>query len=193
MLPEIAGWLLALGTVDEPRYTQITVDLATPGVAGNATLVTALMAAEIGYPITITGTRALSIYDDIKLLVIGYTETLNNYTHRISFNCVPYSPYEVLEFDLADSRIDPGDESTLSSGVTSTATSLSVASAGFLWTTAGGDLPVSIMVDGEEMTVTAISGASSPQTFTVIRSVNSVVKSHSIGAVIRLKRPGVTA
>lgn len=39
------------------------------------------------------------------------------------------------------------------------------------------------------MTVTAVSGASSPQTFTVTRSVNAVVKAHSSAADVRLAQP----
>jgi hypothetical protein len=39
------------------------------------------------------------------------------------------------------------------------------------------------------MTVTDISGSSSPQTFTVTRSVNGVVKSHAIGDPVRLFTP----
>ena len=41
------------------------------------------------------------------------------------------------------------------------------------------------------MTVTAISGAASPQTFTVTRSVNSVAKSHASGAAVSLWKPSV--
>jgi hypothetical protein len=37
--------------------------------------------------------------------------------------------------------------------------------------------------------VTAISGSSSPQTFTVTRSVNGVVKAQSSGAAVALFQP----
>jgi hypothetical protein len=192
MLPASAGWLLHLGTVDEPRYPQIAVDLAG-NVAADQDLSNDVLSIKVGDRVDITNLAVLGIDDDASVIVLGYTETLNHHTHRIVFNCAPASPYEVNELDDGISRIDPDDGSTLASGVTSTATSLSVASAGFLWTTAGGDMPIPIMVGGEEMTVTAISGASSPQTFTVTRSVNGVVKTHSTGAVVRLKRPGVVA
>ncbi|HZO69386.1 MAG TPA: hypothetical protein VFB74_30710 [Kribbellaceae bacterium] len=186
-LPAIAGWLLALGTVDEARYPRVTVDLrANPDPA--------LLTAEVGYPIRIIDTERLNIYDPIDLLVLGYSETLSPFEHRITFNCVPYSPFLVNELGDADARVDPGEGSTLSAGISSSVNSFTVASAGFLWTTAGGDLPVSIMVGGEEMSVGTITGASSPQTFSnVTRSVNGVVKSHSTGAVVHLKRPGVVA
>lgn len=65
-------------------------------------------------------------------------------------------------------------------------TSFTVTTAsGYLWTTAAAQFPFNIMVGGERMTVTAISGASNPQTFTVTRSVNGVVKSHAAGAEVR--------
>jgi hypothetical protein len=39
------------------------------------------------------------------------------------------------------------------------------------------------------MTVTNITGATSPQTFTVTRSVNGITKSHSAGAAVQLFAP----
>jgi hypothetical protein len=192
-LPPIAGWLLGLGTVDEPRYPRISVDRAIPGVANNPTLSTAIMTADVGDRFVITNTDSLGIYDDISQIIVGYSETIEPFSHRIASVCVPESPYQVLEVDGTNSRVDPGDDSTLSSSLTSTATSMSVASTGFLWSTAGGDVPFGLMVGGEEMTLTAVSGGSSPQTFTVTRSVNGVVKAHSSSAVVRFKRPGLVA
>ncbi|WP_436772073.1 hypothetical protein [Yinghuangia sp. YIM S09857] len=49
-----------------------------------------------------------------------------------------------------------------------------------------GDLPFDIHVGGERMTVTAISGAASPQTMTVVRSVNGIVKAHAADSDLRL-------
>jgi Concanavalin A-like lectin/glucanases superfamily len=73
-------------------------------------------------------------------------------------------------------------------------TTLSVATANAtspLWTTASGDFPFDILVSGERMTVTNITGSSSPQTFTVTRSVNGVVKSQSAGTDVRLFFPPI--
>jgi len=85
--------------------------------------------------------------------------------------------------------------STLHQAYNSSATSLLVdSSATPLWTTSAtfpADFPFDIDVAGERMTVTAITGSSSPQTFTVTRSVNSVTKSQLSGAVINLWQPGV--
>ena len=41
--------------------------------------------------------------------------------------------------------------------------------------------------------MTAVAGASSPQTFTVTRSVNGVVKAHNSGAAVALFTPPVAA
>lgn len=65
--------------------------------------------------------------------------------------------------------------------------------AGPLWTTAPGDVPFDVLVGGERVTVTAISGTASPQTFTAVRSVNGISKAHAAGTDLRLVRPTTRA
>ena len=55
------------------------------------------------------------------------------------------------------------------------------------------DQPYDIYVAGERMTVTAVAGTSSPQLFTVTRSVNGVVKAHDAGDEVRLFKPAYYA
>jgi hypothetical protein len=50
-------------------------------------------------------------------------------------------------------------------------------------------MPIDLNVEGEQVRITAVSGASSPQTATVTRSVNGVVKSHVSGTVITAWAP----
>ena len=50
--------------------------------------------------------------------------------------------------------------------------------------TAAANYPMVVDVEGERVTVTAVSGASSPQTWTVTRSTNGVSKAHSAGVTI---------
>jgi hypothetical protein len=98
---------------------------------------------------------------------------------------VPSRPYLVAQEGALTGRAD-SDASTLHAGITSGATSMQVdtAAGSPLWdTTASG---FDIDVAGERMTVTAISGSSSPQTFTVVRSNNNVTKAQSAGASIVL-------
>jgi hypothetical protein len=54
-------------------------------------------------------------------------------------------------------------------------------------------MPILVTAGGEDMTVTAISGTSNPQTFTVVRSVNGVVKSHPADTPISLTNPARAA
>ncbi|MFC8625608.1 carbohydrate binding domain-containing protein [Streptomyces anulatus] len=49
--------------------------------------------------------------------------------------------------------------------------------------------PFSVTLGGEEVTVLGISGTSSPQTFTVARSVNGIAKSHDTGTPLSLTHP----
>lgn len=186
-LPDVAGWLMHLGTVDEARYPQILANLAASAVAGSATLVAALLAMDIDDRLLIISALAVNAYADISQLGRGYTESIELYGHTLAFNCSPESPYQVLILDDAASRWDTAG-STLAVGVSSSATSLSVATAtGPLWTTAAGQFPLQITIGGEVMTVTTITGAASPQTFTVTRST-TVVKGHLAGADVRLAR-----
>ena len=132
----------------------------------------------------------------LKLLVAAVAHNVANALHQVVWTCVPEAPYEVLQYD-SGFHYDT-DGSTLNSGVTSSTTSLSVATTGA--TSAfcavddvGGDFPFTIIVDGEVMTVTNITGSSSPQSFTVTRSTNGVVKAHSPGVAVGVYRPPVWA
>ena len=53
--------------------------------------------------------------------------------------------------------------------------------------------PFDIVVTGERMTVTAISSTTTPQLFTVIRSVNGVQKAHNAGEPVNLYHPAIAA
>jgi hypothetical protein len=88
-------------------------------------------------------------------------------------------------------RVDSGT-STLTSAVTAGTTTLSV-SAQIPWSTSPVDVPLDIQVGGEVMRVTTISGATSPQTFTVVRAVNGISKPHAAGTPVRLADSPVVA
>ncbi|WP_206315966.1 hypothetical protein, partial [Streptomyces sp. C1-2] len=55
------------------------------------------------------------------------------------------------------------------------------------------DFPFDIRVGGEVMTVTSCTGTALSQTFSVVRSVNGIVKAHASGTPVRLARPAITA
>ena len=179
-----AQWKVHLGTVQGARFPNLRIDLLSSNMSVVASLIKAL---DIGDRVDITSPPQWASHNTIQLLVLGYNEEIDETAHIITLNCAPYSPWNIGMYGVA--RYQP-DGSTLELDVTSSATSLSVLSpANGLWTTAPADLPITIVVNGERMTLTAVTGASSPQAFTVTRSVNGVVKAHSAGSVVEIAQP----
>ncbi|WP_405611384.1 hypothetical protein [Streptomyces sp. NBC_01508] len=152
-----AGWLVHLGTVDEPRYPLVNVALQR-----NTTLIEQVTALDTGCRLDITNPAAKLAPGDIGQVVQGYTETLSQYVWSLAFNCTPASPYTVGVLEDPDlSRADTAG-SVLATAETSTATVLAVHtdsetsprwvdSAGFL-----ADFPFDVTFGGEVATVTGI-------------------------------------
>jgi hypothetical protein len=207
VLPAHAAWHLAKGTIDEPRYPNIVVDLdANPAMAA------VVDALEIGDRFELE-----NLPDDWQpgtalLLLLGvreiYPAAAGNFRRLVALNSGPASVYEVGIVGANDGSTDlrgaavSTDLATLASGITTTATALSVASTGgVLWTTSAADRNTGlngagefggglfIVIGGEVMRVSNLTGASSPQAFTVVRSVNGVVKTHSAGAPVQVYQP----
>lgn len=146
-----AGWRLHLGTVDEARYPVVNLDLAAA-----PSLIEAVTEIESGARLTIANPPAWLPPGLIDLLAQGYTEVIGHPNGwDLSFNCTPASLWTVGVYG-SDRRDSAGSQ--LAADVTSSATSLSVATTlGPLWTTAAADWPFDILVGGERMTVTASS------------------------------------
>jgi hypothetical protein len=75
--------------------------------------------------------------------------------------------------------------------LTAWAGAVSVDVTGPLITTASGDFPVDVDLDGERVTVTACSGSSSPQALTVARGTGGIAVAHAAGAPLALWTPPV--
>jgi hypothetical protein len=184
----LAAWRVHLGTWDEARFPTLTVDARAvvdqlPEVAD----------LDVGDVILLRNVPTKYSFNDLYLLVMGYPEVLGEFEWRITFNCVPYGPW--MTAVAGEARADTTG-STLQTAASATATTLQVASEAAPWaTTAGypGDFPMDIVVDGERMTLTGVTGTTSPQTFTVVRSVNGVVKPQPAGARVSLFRMPFTA
>ncbi|MBN0043127.1 hypothetical protein JS756_03150 [Streptomyces actuosus] len=182
----IAYWRLHLGTWDGPRYPVVHVDLAAaPHLIDDA------LAVDQGDLIRITNPPPWVPPGDIDLIVQGYTESFDQYSWDVYFVCTPAGPWSVAE---VDSRVDT-DGSELAAGVDETATSLSVAvTDGPLWITSSdypGDFPFDAILGGERVTVTGITGSSSPQAWAVIRSVNGISKTHASGTDVPVAEPAI--
>lgn len=195
-LDDDAGWAVRVGTAPGARYNSLGINLRN---ADGALLADAVAAHQIGDRLTVASTAlpAQHPIGGIDGVTVGWTEVLDEDTWIFRANVQPYQPYEV--FILADQtrgRIDTAG-SQLAGGISTTAISMSVTtSSGPLWITTAtrpGDFPFDIIVAGERVRVTAVTGASSPQTFTIVRSVNGVVKAQTTGATVSLWRPTALA
>lgn len=184
----IAQWLVHLGTVDEARYPQIKILLHK-----YPQYVDAVTSLDVGSVIRVTGLPSHLPPGPLDLLVEGYEEALGPLSWEITLTCSPASPWRVaIADDAVYGRADTAGSTLAAAVSTTTATTLSVATTtGPLWTTSG--FPFDIRVAGEVMTVTAVSGSTSPQTFTVIRSVNGIAKTHASGTAVSLAQAAVAA
>lgn len=192
-----AAWRVHLGTVNELRWKSISTNLYNTGVSSNTALQVSILACDVGDRIVLSGQPAWIPPDQISQIIVGYTEHIDNFEHSFSFFTAPESAYQIAQAKPAGTsstqfKADTAG-STLNGTMTTTATSVSVTTAtgNAVWTTSG--VAFDIMVAGERMTVTAVTGAASPQTFTVTRSVNGVVKSHVANESIVLFKPGLAA
>lgn len=191
-LIDLAYWLLALGTYNaSSRYPQIAVALALPAMI-TAGKYTAALEVNVADKFTVSNPFRKHDPNQIVQLARGYKETIRNYEHELTFNTAPGGPYEVFQTGTASKMKIGNDTTTLTGGpYSTTATSMQVASTGDLWSTTAGDYPVDINLAGEVVRFTAMSGASSPQTATVTRSINGVVKAQTNGTVVKLARPSM--
>jgi hypothetical protein len=194
-LADHAGWRLHMGTVDEPRYPQISVNLRHGTFTSSVDMMNAALTIDIGDRLVVTNPPAWMPSDAISQILQGYSETLGTWEHDMTLNCSPESPYRIAILEDTVLGHADTDGSTLAFPAGSADTSIQVTTTGFttgspLWTTSAGDFPFDINVGGERITVQNITGAGATQTFNpVVRSVNGVVKSQTAGTDVRLWQP----
>jgi hypothetical protein len=103
---------------------------------------------------------------------------------------------DLLFTRVAPMRVDT-DGSELAAAVSATATALSVAvTAGPVWIDSAkfpAEFPFDVLVGGERMRVTGITGTTSPQAFNVLRSRNAIVKAQTAGTRVSLADPTTVA
>ncbi len=89
-LPNLAAWMLTVGTVSEYRYPGIEFDMARQEVRNLFGIIPSL---DIGDYIQVVNPPFFLQSLPIAQLAWGFTETLNAYTWTITINTVPESPY----------------------------------------------------------------------------------------------------
>jgi hypothetical protein len=188
-----AQWRVGLGTTPGYRYPSLSTDLGRhPG------LIAVWQALHLGDRVQAVNLVQQHPPGIVDQLVEGRRQTLRGRTGwSVTLITSPARPFTVFVLeDLDLGRLD-ADASTLAVGVDADDITLSVvtASGPLLTTTAAypGDFPLAGELGGENVTVTAISGATSPQTVTVTRGVGGFTKQHPAGTALRLWQPGQLA
>ena len=188
-----AGWLVNLGTVDEPRYV-VEINLRA-----HPELITQWLACDIGSRIQVTNPPAIQTGPaPLDLIIEGYVELLDGVEWYVTIYTQPYRPYEVFQIGTGAgnrSRIAAG-VSTTDLAYSATATSLSVTSASVRWidsATYASKFPIVIEIAGEVMTCTSITGTGLTQTFVVTRGLHGVTKALPITSRVQIYRPAAIA
>lgn len=146
-----AGWRLHVGTWDETRYPQVTVNLAAaPASIENAT------AVDVGSRLAITSLPAWLPPDALSLRVEGYSEVMDQFTWTLVYNCSPHGPWTVAVADDATYARADTEGAELAAAMTSTATTAYVlTTSGPVWTTDAAQYSFGLRAGGEVWTATA--------------------------------------
>ena len=199
-LPDIARFQVAKGTVDQERYVPVVVELHRSAVYGTSGLLAKLRDLDIGDQVTLEDLQSNGIYDDRDVLVLGVDGQLDLFRHTLRLTTTPAELLRVwtLGSTVASAseftRLD-SDYTTLNEDLTTTETDVTVAieSGKAFWvdsTSYSDRFPFDVITGGEVMRVTAgTTPSGQTQTWTVTRSVNGVVKTHSTGQKISLYKP----
>jgi hypothetical protein len=150
-LNEQAAWRAHLGSWRERRFSSIPMEVAKP--VFDADDVTAVRALDIGHVLTfdMTGAPRYAPYNEIRLLVQGYTEVLSRKLHTITFNTTPADIYEVAQ-------VDSGPTSTLAAPISAVTNSIRISpGTGPAWSESSSDLPYHVQVAGQPMTATSVT------------------------------------
>lgn len=155
-LPLHAGWELGIGTNDEPRYPSLEINFASASLAAKQA---EILTADIGHLITIDNAETAWLYRQQRQHAMGYTETLSTiYGHELALNTVPARPYQVGVWNETTDRWAAASTS-LAQDITSAQTgAVSVSVGQDVWTTSAGDFPLDVVIGGELVTLSGISG-----------------------------------
>lgn len=195
-LGDVGGWVRALGTTPELRFPKVTVNLRAPGIDDGlgASVGRSVLALRPGDRLLVTGMTEADVYRDLDQLVRGGREVYGDaYQHSLTLNTSPYEKYRAGVYGATDSRYDGAGlittlDGQLNSGVTGGRAVTT--SAGPVWTTAAAAFPMDVIIGGERITVSGITGSGSAQTMTIsARAVNGVAKTHPAGTRVYLHQP----
>jgi hypothetical protein len=173
-----ASWRVHMGTMEGFRYPTVALDLCRSPELGGSWL-----DVDICGRIDLTNLPVPHSPSTISLAVDGVRQEIGDFCWNVMLNCSLAEPWRCTV--VGTNRVDT-ENSWLNAGASLGATSISVRtdSPHRLWTVGTG-LSYDLKIAGIQVHVTAVSGTSSPQTFTV----SGVTKALPNGSQVRLWRP----
>lgn len=191
---QVAAWIVHQGTVEGFAYPSLPLDVG--GVAPELAASWAALRLLGRVDVANVSTRATQHPPGtVSLVAEGWSERLSPYVWNATGNCSPYTPWNVGVLDTSG-FIDCG-ATTLNEELDTTETDVDVLIADrCVWAHDNGDYV--IVIDDEEMTVTAVSAAAGTypaqtQTLTVTRSTNGIVQGHGIRTAVHVRDPFIPA
>lgn len=195
-LSDQAGWRVNVGTFDGTWYAEVTLDVdaaTTAALPGLSTL-------DIGDVVALVNLPADEAVDAFEGIVIGMAEDLPAKRRLVTLYLVPNEPYRVGllaqtsgDTDPFSAHLDP-DGSTTAAAIAVGAASFTVATpSGPLWSTVADDYPMDLYVGGQRVSVSAVSGGTSPQTFTVQSGGYQVRYAVAAGEIVEPYQPLILA
>lgn len=197
-----AEWLTNVGTEEGYRYPSVSFALEA-----NPSLIPGWLTCTPQSRIDVTNVQAVRRQhpaETIKLLLEGWHESINAFTWRVTANTSQAAPWNVVVAAADTGSTGDGilhmetDDSQLNADAAEDATSISVrTNSGPRWVNSSEDadsFPFDIDIGGVQATVTAISGTSSPQTFTLAAGLPRAFTGSTTtgaGTPIRVWRPPV--
>jgi hypothetical protein len=181
-LPAIAGWLLHQGTLDESRWRGVTIEGARSVWLADPSRWSTMVDLDTGDLFSIDNTPVWMKPGAISAMVQGYDETLRNRGWEIKYDTTPGDAWTVAALNSATTAHLASSGLYAYTAATSSATSLDVYTYDAnqannniaLWTETAGDFPVSMMIGGEEINVTAAT-----HTNIAFRSVGTVAHANN--------------
>lgn len=194
-LDDIAGWELHKGTWPELRYPSVSI--RHRDVLTSRALLDGYMQSGLGDIARVSDLPTHHPPGPVDQMIEQQTDDIGSFDWTAGIVGSPAGIWTVgVIQDSVLGRADTeGSELAGTESTTDTSWSVTTTS-GPVWidsATYGSMFPFEVEAAGEVVRVTAITGTSSPQTFTVVRSVNGVVKAHTAGTPIALADPWVAA
>lgn len=191
VLPNHAAWRVFMGTRNELRWSQISLDLAR-----NTSLIPAWRGRVFGARMTVAGELAQVAGSPPDVIIEGTNQYLNIYSWDIGTNTSPAKPWDAPTLDDPGLRLDTDGCVTDPAGGTVAAGTTAitvVTTSGPIWAptaTMPGEVPFVVQFGGENWVVTNVGPLSGgKQVLTCSRAANGVNKAQPANTSGSLYQP----